>query len=170
MARWYRLGVLVVLTAFGMATFAAAPAFASEDRVSVGNDVVVADGTAMNDVVCIFCSVQVHGTVKGDIVAILGSVRIDESRSITGDVVAVGGDVALGNNATVDGDVAVVAGDLQRGSDAAVHGDTSVEAGRGWLLLPFAPLLILVGLVWLIVWFIRRNRYTFPVYPQGRGF
>jgi hypothetical protein len=135
-----------MIAGLGMAAFAAAPAFASEDRVSIGNDVVVADGTAMHDVVCILCSVRVHGTVEGDVVTVLGSVAV------------------------VNGDVAVVAGDLQRGADASVHGDTNVEAGRGWLLLPFAPILILIGIVWLIVWFAGRRRYTFPVYPQGRGF
>jgi hypothetical protein len=170
MARWYRSIVISTIAALGTAAFAAAPAFASEDRVSIGNDVVVADGAETNDVVCILCSVRVHGTVQGDVVAILGSVAVDESRSISGDVVAVGGDVALGSNANVNGDVAVVAGDLQRGPDASVHGDTNVEAGRGWLLLPLAPILILIGIVWLIVWFAGRRRYTFPVYPQGRGF
>jgi predicted acyltransferase (DUF342 family) len=169
MAIRYRSIVIAMAAALGMAVFAAVPAFAGEDRVSIGNDVVVADGTAMDDVVCILCSVKVHGTVQGDVVTVLGSVAVDESRSVAGDVVAVGGDVALGSNASVNGDVAVIAGDLQRAADASVHGDTSVEAGRGWLLLPLAPILILIGIVWLIVWFATRKRYTFPVYPQGRG-
>jgi len=34
----------------------------------------------------------------------------------------------------------------------------------------FAPLLILIGLIWLIVYIVRRNRYQFPAYPQGRGY
>jgi hypothetical protein len=39
-----------------------------------------------------------------------------------------------------------------------------------WLLLPFAPLFIVVGLIWLIVYLVQHNRYQFPAYPQGRGF
>jgi hypothetical protein len=26
-----------------------------------------------------------------------------------------------------------------------------------------------VGIIWLIVYLVRRNRYEFPVYPDGRG-
>jgi hypothetical protein len=42
--------------------------------------------------------------------------------------------------------------------------------GRIWLLLPLAPFLVLIGIVWLIVYIVRRNRYQFPMYPHGRGF
>jgi hypothetical protein len=38
--------------------------------------------------------------------------------------------------------------------------------GTGILLL---PVLFLVGIIWLIVYLVRRNRYSFPVYPQGQG-
>jgi hypothetical protein len=27
-----------------------------------------------------------------------------------------------------------------------------------------------IGVIWLIVHLVRRNRYQFPAYPQGRGF
>ena len=46
----------------------------------------------------------------------------------------------------------------------------TVLPGRFWLLVPFAPLLIVIGIIWLIVYLVRRNRYRFPVYPNGRGF
>jgi predicted acyltransferase (DUF342 family) len=162
----YRLALLLVLA--GMAL--AAPAFAEADHVSVGHDVTVADGESADDVVCVLCSVRVHGEVKGDVVAILGSVSVDSGRAIAGDVVTVGGDTSLGSGAAVNGDLVVVAGDLESAPGATVSGDRSVVSGRGWLLLPLAPLLILAGVIWLIVWMIRRRRYTFPMYPQGRGF
>ncbi|MEI9981238.1 MAG: hypothetical protein WDN23_19985 [Edaphobacter sp.] len=53
---------------------------------------------------------------------------------------------------------------------AGIHGSRAVASSKIWLLLPFAPLLILAGMIWLIVWVVRRNRYQFPVYPQGRRF
>jgi hypothetical protein len=51
-----------------------------------------------------------------------------------------------------------------------IHGSRMVLPGKLWLLVPLAPLLILIGIIWLIVYLVRRNRYRYPVYPQGRGF
>jgi len=161
-----RFALLMVL-----ATLAAvAPAFAESDHVSVGHDVTVADGDSADDVVCVLCTVRVHGEVKGDVVAILGNVLVDSGRSIAGDVVTVGGDTSLASGAAVHGDLIVVAGDLDSAPGASVSGDRNVVSGRGWLLLPLAPFLILSGMIWLAVWLVRRSRYRFPVYPQGRGF
>lgn len=116
------------------------------------------------------CSIKVHGEVRGDVVTLLGNVIIDEGRSISGDVATVGGDVSIGDGGDIHGDVAVVGGYLNKGSGVTIGGDSKVMAGKGWLLVPFAPLLIFLGLVWLIVWLATRRRYRFPMYPQGRGF
>jgi len=149
---------------------AAAPAFAEADHVSVAHDVTIADGDTADDVVCVLCNVRVHGEVKGDVVAILGNVFVDSGRSVAGDVVTVGGDASMASGAAVKGDVVVIAGDLEAAPGASVSGDRNVVSGRGWLLLPLAPFLILTGVIWLAVWLVRRSRYRFPVYPQGRGF
>jgi len=162
----YRFALLLVLA--GMA--AAPPAFAEADHISVGHDVTVADGDSADDVVCVLCSVRVRGEVKGDVVAVLGNVSVDSGRAVRGDVVTVGGYTSLGSGAVVNGDLVVVGGDLESGEGATVSGDRNIVSGRGWLLLPFAPLLVLAGVIWLIVWMVRRRRYTFPMYPQGRGF
>jgi len=142
---------------------------ADQDRVSVGGDINVAEGENAGNLVCVFCSVHVHGDVKGDIVALLGSVTVDPTHTISGDLVVIGGDLNLADETEVGGDVAVMAGSANLASTAAIHGDRSVLPGRYWLLLPFTPLLILIGIIWLIVWLVRRNRYEFPVYPNGRG-
>ena len=147
---------------------AARPAFAKGDRVSIGNDITVEEGSSAADLVCLLCSIKVHGEVQGDIVAVLGSVEVDDGQAISGDVVTVGGDLAMGDGARVNGDVAVVAGRLLKGSGASIGGDSNVETGRGWLFVPFAPLLILIGIIWLIVWLVKRRRYGYPMYPQGR--
>lgn len=166
MAKWQRVAILMGLGCL----LAATPAFAKDDRVSFASDITVEDGSTAGDLVCLLCSVRVHGQVHGDVVAVLGSVSVDDQRSISGDLVTVGGDTALGDKASVHGDVAVVAGDLVTEPGAYIGGQRSVVQGRGWLLLPLAPLAILIGIIWLIVWFVRRNRYQFPVYPQGRRF
>jgi predicted acyltransferase (DUF342 family) len=164
------IGFRFPLLAFLGVLLTAGPAFADNDRVSFGNDITVAADSTANDLVCIFCSIRVHGEVQGDVVAVLGSVTVDPQRSVSGDVVAVGGDVSLGSQAEINGDLSVVGGDLNLGPGADVHGGRSIEPGRAWLLLPFVPLLFFIGIIWLIVYLVRRNRYVFPAYPQGRGF
>jgi hypothetical protein len=148
------------------------PAFAksSDDRASFGNDITIAEGETAGDVACMFCTVRVHGDVRGDMAVMFGKVEIDPGRTVSGDVAALGADLNLGEGATVGGDVAIAAGDANLASGAMVHGSSMVLPGRLWLLLPFAPLLVLIGVIWLIVYFVRRNRYQFPAYPRGRGF
>lgn len=142
---------------------------ADQDRVSVGNNITVDEGQNAGDLVCIFCSVHVHGDVKGDVVVLLGSVTVDPTHAISGDLVILGGDLGLADESEVGGDVAVMAGNANLASTAVIHGDRSIFPGRFWLLLPFTPLLVLIGIIWLVVYLVRRNRYQFPAYPNGRG-
>jgi hypothetical protein len=148
------------------------PAFArsAEDRASVGSDITIPEGESAGDIACAFCTVRVRGEVRGDIATLFGSVIVDEGRNVSGDVASLGGDLELGQDASVGGDVAIAAGETRLGSGAAIRGQQTVLPGRVWLLLPLAPLLIFVGLIWLVVYVVRRNRYQFPVYPGGRGF
>lgn len=166
MMNWRRTAMLLLIGS----AIAATPAFAKDDRVSFANDITVEEGSTSGDLVCMMCSIKVHGEVRGDVVTLLGNVIIDEGRSISGDVATVGGDVSIGDGGDIHGDVAVVGGYLNKGSGVTIGGDSKVMAGKGWLLVPFAPLLIFLGLVWLIVWLATRRRYRFPMYPQGRGF
>jgi hypothetical protein len=131
---------------------------------------VIADGETAGDIACAFCTVRVHGDVRGDIATFLGTVTVDAGRNIAGDVASLGGDLVMGEDASVGGDVAIAAGETKMASGAAIRGEQTVMPGRIWLLLPLAPFLILAGLIWLIVYVVRRNRYQFPAYPGGRGF
>jgi hypothetical protein len=147
------------------------PSFArsSEDRASFGNDITVSEGETVGDVACAFCSVRIHGNVKGDVAVLFGSVAIDSSQAISGDVAILGGDLNLGEDGRVGGDVAIAGGRAYLASDATIHGSRAILPGRLWVLLPFAPLLILIGIIWLIVYLVRRNRYRYSVYPTSRG-
>jgi hypothetical protein len=149
----------------------ATPAFAGsrEDRVGVGNDIIVSAGETAGDIACAFCSVHVHGDVKGDVAIFMGSITVDSGHGISGDVAILGGDLNLGPESEVGGDVAIAAGDVNSAAGAMIHGAQTVLPGRFWLILPLAPFLILGGIIWLIVYLVRRNRYRFPVYPNGRG-
>jgi hypothetical protein len=147
------------------------PSFArsSEDRASFGNDITVSEGETVGDVACAFCSVRIHGNVKGDVAVVFGSVAIDSNQAVSGDVAILGGDLNLAEDGKVGGDVAIAGGRAYLASDATIHGSRAILPGRLWVLLPFAPLLILIGIIWLIVYLVRRNRYRYPVYPTSRG-
>src|ERR1700733_1851871 len=94
----------------------AMPAFSqssrSNDHASFGNDITVTEGETAADIACAFCSVHVHGDVKGDVAVLFGSVVLDSDHRISGDVAILGGDLTAGDDAQVGGDVAIAAGDL----------------------------------------------------------
>ncbi|HTD96983.1 MAG TPA: hypothetical protein VK627_08635 [Edaphobacter sp.] len=150
----------------------ATPALArsSQDHASVGGNIVVAEGETAGDIACAFCSVQVHGDVKGDVAILFGSLTIDSTHTVSGDVAILGGDLNLGNEAEIGGDLALAGGDPHIAPEAMVHGSRAIFPSRLWVLIPFAPFLIFIGIIWLIVYLVRRNRYRYPAYPNGRGF
>lgn len=161
-----------LLLAVAVVLASALPAYArsTDDRATFGSDITIAEGDTAGDVACMFCNVHIHGNVRGDVAVMFGKVDVDAGRSISGDVAALGADLNMGEGATLGGDLALAAGDANLASGAMVHGSSMVLPGKIWLLLPFAPLLILIGIIWLIVYVVRRNRYQFPAYPRGRGF
>jgi hypothetical protein len=158
----------LLLTALLLAAVSPAFAKSSNDRATIGSDVTVAEGETAGDIACVFCTVRVHGDVKGDVAVLFGRVVVDAGQDISGDVAALGADLNLAEGARIGGDVAIAAGNANIAPGAEIHGDLKVLPSKGWLLIPLAPLLILVGLIWLIVWIVQRNRYRFPAYPAGR--
>ena len=158
------------LLAAALLLLLAAPfAHADQDRASFGGDINVAEGESAGDVACAFCSVHVHGDVKGDVAVLFGSVTVDSSHSISGDVAILGGDLNLAEDTEVGGDVAIAAGNLNIAPDAEIHGNRTVLPGHLWLLVILSPLLILISIIWLIVYLVRRNSYRYPAYPNGPG-
>jgi hypothetical protein len=150
------------------------PAFArhshgSHDRASFGSDINVAEGDTVGDIACAFCSVHVHGDVTGDVAVAFGSVTVDPGRNISGDTAIFKGDLNLGEGSTVHGDLAIMAGAAHLADGASINGSQSIIPEPFGTLILLVPLLIFVGLIWLIVYLVRRNSYRFPAYPQGRG-
>lgn len=140
----------------------------SPDHVGFGNTITVSDGESAGDLVCMFCTVRIHGNVSGDVVTLFGDVQVDRDRAISGDMVVVGGNLSLPDQARIDGSLVVFGGDFTQPSTATVHGDRVLFTGTGWLIVLLLPLLIPIGVVWLIVYIVRRSRYQFPAYPGGR--
>jgi hypothetical protein len=165
-----------VLTAFAL------PAHASKDVVQFGSNIEVAPDSTVHDTVCFFCSVNVRGSVDGDIVVFFGNVHIEghanhdvvnffgrvtaaDNASIGNDLVNFFGGVRLGENVSVGKDMVAMFGAVRTASSATVGGDRVVQPA--WLF--WGPLLVLILLVYVIVREIRHQRmrrfargYPFP--------
>jgi hypothetical protein len=157
------------LLLFVVATGFSKGSHGGNDRASFGSDITVSEGETVGDVACAFCSVHLHGDVTGDVAVAFGSVTVEPGHSIAGDTAIVGGDLNLGEGSVVNGDLAVMAGNANLAEGAAIHGSRAVVPPPIGTLILLSPFLVLGGLVWLIVYLVRRRRYSFPVYPQGRG-
>ncbi len=146
--------------------FASSALFAKDgDLVQVGKSISVGQNEQVGDVVCIGCSVHMKGSC-GDLVVIAGSATIDGD--VKGDAVAILGSIHLDEDASVSGDVATVGGRVWRHPNAAVKGDISSRSGVPILIgLVVVPLLPLILIVALIVWLVNRSRRTDPL-PPGR--
>jgi hypothetical protein len=142
----------------------------SHDHVSFGSTIDINEGDSASDIVCAFCSVRIHGNVSGDMVAFFSNVSVDNGKTISGDTVVFGGKLALADESHIDGQLVLFGGDLQQASSAVIQGDRVVMEGSGWLLITLLPFLIPIGIIWLIIHLIRRNRYQFPAYPGGRRY
>ena len=142
----------------------------SSDRVQIGRDMVVQSGEKAGDVVCVFCSVRVHGQTSGDVVAVAGSVTLETGAQVGQGVTVVLGNANLRNSTQVAGDLVVVGGALRRDSQTMIGGSITALEGSFWMLLILlVPFIVLGGLVALIVWLIQRSRRPAPApaYPTG---
>lgn len=162
------LAVLLVCLLAPTALHASHHGNRGSEHVGVGNTITIDDGQSSGDIVCAFCTVRVHGDVSGDIVTFFGDVQIDTNRNLSGDAVVFGGNLSLADQSTLHGSLVLFGGDLRQAPTAVVHGDRVLFAGGGWLLILLLPLLIPIGILWLIVHLVRRQRYQFPAYPGGR--
>jgi hypothetical protein len=120
------------------------------DRTAVGEDVEVAAGETVGDVVSTGGSVIVRGHATGDAVSVGGSVTLEPGARVDGDAVAVGGTVEVKPGATLGGQRTAVGGALGKVLSSAVklspskgsHGDHKDHEGKSffgrlWWTLPF---------------------------------
>lgn len=97
--------LLVSLLALGLFT----PALAGDRTVvRVGRDITVEAGERADDVVAIGGDVRIYGTVRGDAVAVGGSIYLEEDAEVHGDAVAVGGEIYEEEGSYVRGDIVEV--------------------------------------------------------------
>ena len=117
--------------------------------VRLWQDFHLREGDTARDVVVISGSSTIAGTINGDLVAVLGPVRLEKTARIHGSLIAVASDVTIIDGARVSGDFTVVGG----GTDAPVSfypGGGHVAIGNPWIaarLRDIAPW-ITYGLLW----------------------
>lgn len=130
------------------------------DRVQFFQSINIGPDDHVGQVVCMFCSVHMAGTAD-EVVSILGNVIIDGT--VNGDVVTVGGGLKLGEDANIGGDAVAVGRGLYRHPNAVIKGEAVSQSGpailMGLILVPLLPIILVVA---LIVWLLRRNRYSAP--------
>jgi hypothetical protein len=163
---------LLALCLFGAALAAAAlPARAESDAVQFFTNIEVTPDNPVQDAVCFFCNVYLNGKVEGDVVVMFGNIRLNgtaphdvvslfgnvtagDGAQVGGDLVSIFGSVRLGNNVSVGQDLVCIFGDLRKAGSVTVGGDRVTIPG----LVLYAPLLVLVLLIWLLVYELRTRR------------
>lgn len=133
------------------------------DRVAIFSPIDIAEGDTVGDVACAFCSVNIHGDVHGDIAVIFGTVTADPNRTISGDVAILFGRLYLGDNDHIGGDLAAALSTTEIPSSATVAGDRAIMKSGFGLAVLAGPILILAGIIGLVIFLVRRNRYPYPV-------
>ncbi len=82
-----------------------------EDRVSIGEDVTIAEGEVVEgDAVTVGANLTINGTVKGDAVATGGDVVLGPKAVVGGDVVTAGGKLTVSPGAKIGGEKVIVSG------------------------------------------------------------
>ncbi|WP_434043496.1 MULTISPECIES: hypothetical protein [Sorangium] len=97
------------------------------DRFVTGGSLRIERGEVVHDVSVIGGSLDVWGTVTGDIDVMGGSTHVHEGARVRGDVATVGGPLTVADGARIDGDVDVVGGPFRRGERALIKGDVNNE-------------------------------------------
>jgi hypothetical protein len=93
-----------------------------DDRMSMGGPVLVDADEEVFDAIALGGPLTVRGKVRGDAIALGGSVTLEPAAIVDGDVVALGGPVHVAAGATVFGDVTAVGGSVDIDPDATVEG------------------------------------------------
>ena len=95
--RFLAISLLIVLFPFVSAS--------AKDKVRIGGDVIVEEGTEVKDAVAVGGSVTVYGKVRDSAVAVGGGVILGPDAVIGKDVVSIGGAVQQAQGAVIHGDV-----------------------------------------------------------------
>ncbi len=125
------------------------------DQVGVFRTIVVRQHHTAGDIACIFCTVRVDGTVRGDVAVLFGRLEVAEQQGIHGDVATLFSSATVGDHARVEGDMLVALGSSQIAPTASVRGSKAIFSSKLGAAMILGPLLLALGLIWLAVWGVR---------------
>ena len=127
-----------------------------EDRAGIFSTIVVSRDRPAADIACMFCTVRVEGDVRGDVAVLFGTVSVAEGRTISGDVALLFSTLRAEEGARINGDLATAFSTAQIAPSAHIRGDRAMLASGLGIAVLLGPILLLIGVVWLIVWGLRR--------------
>lgn len=134
-----------------------------EDRVALFSTINIEEGQTAGDVACAFCTVNIRGDIKGDVAVLFGTVSADPDRTISGDVALLFSTLRLRDNDRINGDLAAALSTTDVPSSASIGGDRAILSSGLGLAVLAGPVLILAGIIGLVLFLVRRNRYPYPI-------
>ncbi|HEU4404218.1 MAG TPA: polymer-forming cytoskeletal protein [Polyangiaceae bacterium] len=106
------------------------PTVRGEDRSVRGGNVKVAADEVVHDITVYGGSVQIWGTVTGNVSVFGGSVHLHPKSHVYGSATVLGGSMRLEDESRVDGDVGVMGGNLKRSQKAIIGGKVNTAGGH----------------------------------------
>lgn len=154
----------IVLAAFFFAAYLSHATHGSgDDRVALFSTINIEEGQTAGDVACAFCTVNVKGDVGGDMAVLFGTINAAPGRTISGDVAVLFSTLRLEDDDRINGDLAAALSTTRIPASVSIHGDRSVLSSGLGLAVLAGPLMILAGILGLVIFLVRRNRYPYPV-------
>lgn len=99
--------------------------------IQLGQDATVGADDVVREVRSVFGDVTIEGRVEGEVMVVLGSVRLASTAIVEGSVVVIGGSATIETGASIQRDLVVVGGTLTEGPGFAPQGDHVVVGSVG---------------------------------------
>jgi hypothetical protein len=122
--------------------------------VKLNEDINMGQDLIFKDLVAIKGNINVKGDVGGDVVAVLGNVRLFSTARVAGDVVSVGGKVVRDNGAKIKGEITEIALSKEGAKMLEMYAPLMVTMGiGGFMVLKVLMFLGFIGLAVIVVSF-----------------
>jgi carbonic anhydrase/acetyltransferase-like protein (isoleucine patch superfamily) len=118
---------LVLLGSLGFASIATAQQ-PPGNRTYIGQDIFIASGQQVHNATCLFCSVQVEGSLTGHAVVLFGNLSV--SGWVRQGATVVGGNAVIDSQARIGGDTVVLGGNAVYETDESISGNAYVLGGH----------------------------------------
>lgn len=94
-----------------------------------GNSLRIAKDDVVHDVTVFGGSVEIEGTVTGDLAIVGGDAHVKESARIEGDASVTGGHMKVEPGAVIEGDLGVMGGEIEGVENAKIAGSVKLDPG-----------------------------------------